>query len=267
MGGPTWIWIHGWGMLPGVWGRPERWAPEVSHRFFSYAGCGTIGEMKRRLLALIREEAEKGERISLIGWSMGGMLALELSMDLAEGTELKEPTESEPKPKLELERLILIGATLRFAGADRSKAWPERIVRRMQAQLRDKPEETLRQFADSIWSESERARWGVGGTPPWPSNGVTDFTPTGLSAGLGYLLEADLTDRWRLLTSESGAGCSGCSRLPETVWLHGTDDPICPFGALEGMRDVVSFPGAGHALFLTERQRFEDTMRRWIGWR
>lgn len=271
---PVWIWIHGWGMSPGVWGNPEDWLPEAQHRLFTYAGCDTIGHMKRRLTEMIRREARP---VRLIGWSMGGMLALEAALD--EWETAAERADPAGKPHAEEEAgiagAVLIGATLRFVGHNRSRAWPERIVRRMRAQLAVQPEETLRRFAEAMLSESERSAASKAGTReagerfPHLSFGAlpdgaeggwsTDFTLAGLDAGLAYLLEADLTGRWRRFLSSGGYG----RYAGRIVWLNGANDPICPIGALGDVpaSGKLVWEGAGHAPMLTQPALFRERMR------
>ncbi|MEF3306570.1 alpha/beta fold hydrolase, partial [Paenibacillus sp. GYB003] len=167
-------------------------------------------------------------------------------------------------------RVVLVGATLRFVGEDRARAWPERVVRRMRAQLAERPAETVRRFAEATLSAEERAD-----RPELPSEWAdrllapTDFSPAGLDAGLGYLLETDLTERWERF-ARSGAERTSDGRAdrsrPDVFWLHGGSDPICPVGAIShpSIRPETTtiFPGAGHAPFLTERGRFAERLRR-----
>lgn len=265
---PVWIWIHGWGMSTGVWGDPGNWMPEAQHRLFTYAGCDTIGEMKRRLTEMIRREARP---VRLIGWSMGGMLALEAALDEWDAAADKPPAQEETG----IAGAVLIGATLRFVGHDRSRAWPERIVRRMRAQLAAQPEETLRRFAEAMLSEPKRPAASKTGTReagerfPHHSFGAlpagaaggwsTDFTLAGLDSGLAYLLETDLTGRWRRFLS-SGGYDRYAGRI---VWLHGENDPICPIGALDEVpaSDKLVWDGAGHAPMLTQPASFRSRMR------
>lgn len=260
----TWIWIHGWGMSPEVWGDPDSWMPGVRHRMFSYANCGSVDHMRERLRLMIREEAVP---VRLIGWSLGGMLALEAALEQWE--ERVAPgdaacAEQTPHP---IAQVLLIGATLRFAGPDRTKSWPERVVRRMQAQLGAQREVTLHRFAESMFSDEEREE-----RPDYPqwlarSRLPTDFTPEGLDAGLQYLLETDLTERW----GRFAAGCLGeegiavrAEYCPDLVWMHGEKDPICPPGAIADIPDrmKILFRGAGHAPFMTEPERYAEAVRR-----
>nr|WP_274381470.1 alpha/beta hydrolase [Paenibacillus mesophilus] len=262
----TWIWIHGWGMSPEVWGGMESRMPEERHRMFSYAKCGSVDQMRERLRLMIREETAP---VRLIGWSLGGMLALEAALEPFECVEPgngrnEADAEYTPHP---IAQVLLIGATLRFAGPDRTKSWPERVVRRMRAQLGVQREETRHRFAESMFSDEERE-----GRPEYPqwiarSRIPTDFSPEGLDAGLQYLLETDLTERWRhfaaVCLEDEGISVRAVKR-PDIVWMHGENDPICPTGAIADIPDrgKILFRGAGHAPFMTEPDRFAEAVRR-----
>lgn len=246
---PTIVWIHGWGMSPDAWGEVPRLLADFHHSYFSYAGCETLEQMRNRLILKLQDEGP----CFVSAWSMGAMLVLELvladwerrGMKAADGAGAANSGDG-----LAIEAMLLIGATLRFVGPDRTRAWPERIVKRMRSQAVLELEATLRAFASSMFSEKERER-GFPGERAW----FTDMTPAGLDAGLAYLLEADLFERW-LRFREYGS--------PPILWLHGEDDPICPIGALGSVPDEhkIVMPGAGHAPFITEPQTIAEHVRR-----
>jgi pimeloyl-[acyl-carrier protein] methyl ester esterase len=215
---------------------------------------------------MIREETAP---VYLIGWSLGGMLALEAALEQWERAAPGSAGnagygEYFPHP---VAHVILIGATLRFAGPDRAKSWPERIVRRMRAQLEARPEETLSKFAESMFSSAEREN-----KPEYPQwmerlRLTTDFSRQGLDAGLQYLLETDLTGRWSRFAAgriENGSLAVLDEQRPDVVWMHGGDDPICPTGAVADIPDraKIMFRGAGHVPFMTEPHHFAEAIRR-----
>jgi pimeloyl-[acyl-carrier protein] methyl ester esterase len=230
---------------------------------FSYADCDSVEQMRERLRRMIREEAAQ---VHLIGWSLGGMLALEAALEQWERSAPGNAGCAEHLPH-PIVRVILIGGTLRFTGPDRTKSWPERIVRRMRAQLEVRPEETLSKFAESMLSAAEREN-----RPEYPQwmerlRLTTDFSRQGLDAGLQYLLETDLTGRWSRFASgrlENGSLAAPDGHRPDVVWLHGEGDPICPSGAVADVPDRAKmvFRGAGHVPFMTEPDLFAEAVRR-----
>ncbi|WP_461479624.1 alpha/beta fold hydrolase [Paenibacillus sp. PvR148] len=243
------LWIHGWGMSPAVW---EQFAREqvtgqgVEHHFFSYTDCHSIAEFHEALDRTLREVQPE----AVIGWSMGGMLAIDRFTVLAEesagamGTTLHS---------LGIRRLIVVGSTLRFVSADRNLGWPRRIVERMLSKLESDPEAVLRQFADSMVSAEEKTAGkeiAVCGT---------DFSMEGLQAGLHYLLESDLAEGWAKTLVPRFTASGG-----RILWIHGREDTICPVGAApgdaKGVRSVL-LEGAGHAPFLTKPETFYEQLR------
>lgn len=250
------VWIHGWGMSPEVWGEPAAELPGCSHRFFSYEGCGTMEEIKRKLAAELQPQRDVATTV--VGWSLGGMLALE---------ELLLPSRSDSC----VESLAIVAGTLRFADKDKSRGWPPRIVERMRSRLRDEPEATLREFRDACFGASERQQPQHGGRAAWLGGIDCDWSREVLDAGLAYLLEADLTELWATCSRERGddevAGHGVGAMTPRLLWLHGAEDAICPPGAVPPMPpgNCVRFPAAGHMPFLTQREQFYDTLRGYIG--
>ncbi|MEQ7051718.1 alpha/beta hydrolase [Paenibacillaceae sp. P-4] len=83
---PKLLWVHGWGMSSSVWRHLAAMLPEFEHRYVSYADASTVAE----LLAAVRrpfEDEPEGEWHA-IGWSMGGMLLLELLTEWREASDI-----------------------------------------------------------------------------------------------------------------------------------------------------------------------------------
>lgn len=239
------LWIHGWGMSPDIWESSVRgqWTGQgIQHHFFSYADCHSIEAFHEALDRMLREVKPE----AVIGWSMGGILAVDRLAKLADEMETALGS-------LGIKRLALVGSTLCFVRADRNQGWPRRIVERMLGKLETDQEHVLRQFADSMVSAEERAE-GKGMTAYEP-----DFSLDGLKAGLRYLIETDVTEAWSktLVPGLTSAG----GRI---LWIHGSGDTICPVGAMpeetEGVRRVV-LEGTGHVPFLTQQAAFYAHLR------
>ncbi|EMI40376.1 biotin biosynthesis protein BioH [Rhodopirellula sp. SWK7] len=126
----------------------------------------------------------------LVGWSLGGMLALEAAEHLAEGS-----------------MLVLIGSTAKFTGGDETPhGVPVAEVRSMSILFRRQPQETLANFLRQS---------------ALPHEPLADVNQTGtdqddcpkLLEGLKYLRDADLRD---------AADRVGVA----TLILHGADDRV-----------------------------------------
>jgi pimeloyl-[acyl-carrier protein] methyl ester esterase len=235
------LWIHGWGMSSQVWGNASVLLPGVKHHFFTYADCDTIESFHT---ALSNKLIRTGPSISwtLIGWSLGGMLAIEQWMRWQ-----KKPA------AYSLRSIIIVSGSLRFVNENRSLGWPERVMERMQKHLKQNPQETLKQFALSMFSESDILTDTIRACIQ-----ETDFTSAGLEAGLTYLrntdLKADWNELYKLLTST------------QLLWLHGAEDPICPFAGVPSLNpnELCVFPHAGHVPFLAAPELFYSRVRSFL---
>ncbi|OFW78581.1 MAG: hypothetical protein A2201_05310 [Alicyclobacillus sp. RIFOXYA1_FULL_53_8] len=261
----TILWIHGWGMSADVWRSAiHTYMPEYRHVFFSYAGCDTAADFHLRLQQILQQGEEPW---ILAGWSMGGMLAIEAAAAAlaehagsdananananADATVDAEATATAAalQPRWQLERLVLIGTTLRFVSEDRSLGWPARIIKRMREQLQKNLQETLQQFRHSMFTAQEQEMSAV---IKQLDQAQTDFSASALAEGLRYLQETDLSGIW-----------PQCARL-RPIWLHGAQDAICPQSAVPASSSAVAthiFSQAGHAPFLTQPDHFFAQLR------
>jgi len=230
---PSICWIHGWAGHARVWARLTAEMPEYQHRFPSFSSVTAHQDFLPTIQAAIPPPP-----VVLVGWSMGGMLAIEAAA--ADG---------------QVAGVVVIGGTSRFVSKDKSLGWAPVVIRRMQKTLKHDPDATLRKFLKSMFSPAEIRDDLV---EPYINNILganlldeSDFTVEGLAAGLDYLLAADVADALERLT------------MP-VMWIHGSDDRISPVGAFEmcrgalGERSNYTFdlvPGGGHAL-IWSRHRY-----------
>jgi pimeloyl-[acyl-carrier protein] methyl ester esterase len=178
----------------------------------------------------------------LVGWSLGGMLALKLIQ----------------RRQLEFSALILLSSTPRFVCGDGWSAGLPAI--QLRAMLRDLTRDfrrTLEQFYQLMFVTGEVdparyrqiARFAVG-----PDRLPT---PAVAAAGLEILAREDLRE---LL---------GAVELP-TLVIHGDDDVIIPVAAGEALRSeivgarLLRIPETGHAPFLTRPDVVLDAMREFL---
>jgi pimeloyl-[acyl-carrier protein] methyl ester esterase len=238
-------WLHGWGMSSRVWGDLPSLSPEAQHSFIDYRACATKDDFRH----VLREHLiGKEDPVALIGWSMGGMLALEEVF----------------RDQRQIEALAVIGSTLKFADEDRSKGWPARALDRMSKQMSHNAALTLRQFAQGMLSKTDCLNQGSTSISidfvDWLS--ATDFTPSGLAAGLSYLIETDLRADWAAWRQEE----AGVNRRLRLLWIHGMEDAICPLGCVPelGAGELVTLEHTGHAPMLTDRMLLKEQLRRFL---
>jgi len=236
-GGPAVLAVHGWSRS-GL-----DLAPLLSrlpgHRTISFDlrghGRSTPGALDLDALAgdlAAVAEAERVEGALLLGWSLGGQVAL-------------AALARHPGLARRVAALALLSSTPCFTLRD---GWrhglPARAVEGLALRVRRRPEEACRRFFDDCFAPGEldepaRLRLGPLRLAPAPD-------PACALAGLEVLAGTDLR-----------AGLPALA-LP-TLVVHGEADPICPPGAgralaaaIPGAR-LLLLPGAGHAALLTRQ--------------
>jgi pimeloyl-[acyl-carrier protein] methyl ester esterase len=165
--------------------------------------------------------------ITLAGFSLGGMLALEYAMSFPE----------------KINKLILISSAARMMTDEGYNGADPRAIQAMQLRLNRKPEKVLTDFAEMcIMPEYDVdfnalfARMGVG------------IEKNMLMAGLQYLLDFDIRKN------------IGKVYAPTRI-IHGRDDKIVPVSCAEFMAESIEgstldiLPGKGHALAYTSAER------------
>ncbi len=220
--------IHGWNSGPAVWDRLG-FAETVRPSF------STVSSVDGFFHAVQR--AMPSDPTVLMGWSMGGMLALETAL---------------ARPKV-VSAMILIGTSPTFVSTNRLLGLPARAVRRMKMALSKHPYETLSNFRKTMFSENEpRASAEFEDTFGAPH--TIDFSSKGLSLGIDYLARFDVS------TALDDVSCP-------TLWIHGAEDVICPVGCLDSVpndHEIVIVPDAGHAPHWSRPEIVHDVIREFL---
>ena len=115
------LWLHGWGTSPAVWQPMLGQLPPAPDFSAVRTPAG--------LVAAVVEQGCRDRVETLVGWSLGGMLALAAAPQLPE-----------------LKRCILIGTAPSFVRRDDLDGWPPGILKRMQRAFQADPEAVRREF-------------------------------------------------------------------------------------------------------------------------
>ncbi len=201
-------------------GRPECGASEPGAAPLSCYAAG--------LRAFIREQ---GGAATVVGWSLGGMAALELAARCPENVE----------------RLALIASTPKFcSAADWTCGVPPPNIRAMRLGLQRNPDVVLADFyrlVNAPFAESAAE------LPDQALAGCDE-----MMAGLDYLLRMDLRP------------CLARIRIPVLI-AHGREDRVIPWQAADYAHCVLSgsrlclYDGVGHDLPLREPAKLAQDLR------
>jgi pimeloyl-[acyl-carrier protein] methyl ester esterase len=180
--------IPGWGMTPTMFDPLLEHLPCNMPAFFNWSRMTAVGTTEPR------NELLQMENSIFIGWSLGGMLAMEAIL------------QGKFRPK----GLILLNSSGTFLARGKVPGASPRLLRAMMLKLKKTPEEVLGDFADLCCSDtpSEEFRRVL-------IQQAATFSTESLVQGLAYLREFDLLDQ-----------------LPEldvpTLVLHGRSDAVIP---------------------------------------
>jgi pimeloyl-[acyl-carrier protein] methyl ester esterase len=228
----TLVFLHGWGTTGNIW---RRQAEAFSGRGMTVL-TPTFPAWEAAWLADFLHELPQAETV-LVGWSLGGMLLLE-----ALSQESFIPG-----------GLVLVATPVSFCQRpDHPFGQPQVVVRALRRTVRKDPRRGLADFAGRCLSQEERN---------FQEEILQVFQPqengANLAAGLDYLLNTDLG--FKLSGIPAGA-----------LIIQGDQDNIVPLEKAENLRhylkdaQLITFPGAGHAPFLTQVESFNEVLRKFL---
>jgi len=241
--GPPLVLLHGWAMHAGIWGPL---VPRLARRHRVYAvdlpGHGRSAELPRFTLDAVVETlaarfADTAQPVSLLGWSLGGQLAIRWAL-------------SEPQ---RVGRVALVCTTPRFvAAADWPHAMDGPTLRRFNDELTIAYRLTLKRFLALQVHASEHGRAALA-TLHDQLFARGEPSRAGLRIGLEVLSSVDLRDR---------VGAIGAP----TLVIAGERDALTPPAAAAWLADampsarLVRLAGAAHAPFLSHPDAFRGAL-------
>lgn len=213
--------IHGWATTSAIW--PDWLLTSKTHSYQSPT-FPDYSHLEREFLTFYQEQ---NKPVTMIGWSLGGMLTLELAA-------------SHPD---KIRKIILISSTPRFTLHENYKAGLDpMIIKSLARKLTRSKLQTQADFYRLMFSTNESSWTEAFSLQIAPF--FFDIDLTTLQEGLRYLLEKDLRN---LLSSIQ----------PSCHIIHGTKDTICPPEAAQYMANALPnstltlVPSAGHIPFYT----------------
>ncbi|ADJ27931.1 pimeloyl-ACP methyl ester esterase BioH [Nitrosococcus watsonii] len=243
--GPELVMLHGWGFHSGVWAPlVERLSACFRLTLVDLPGHGHSPPLPhgRRLAAVAEAVIQAApSQASWLGWSLGGLVALQAAINFPRGVN----------------KLVLVASTPCFvAAADWPYGVTSKVFMDFSASLQHDPAETLKRF---VWLQTRGAERAKGVAQVRLAHFNASYRPCtqGLEDGLALLQESDL--RVELET----IACP-------TLAIMGQRDPLVPpnvgawLSAHLPQGQVCMIPGAGHAPFLSHGQVFQDTVSHFL---
>ena len=257
-------WICGWGTTNQVW-KPciERWQ-DATHVMLPMATwfdrATNLDEVLLLAEAGIRNLAadavSEGQRWRIVGWSLGGIVALGvwslwMKSQLQASLDRSQCLSQEEMDAFQ--GIDLIGSSLCFVADPPHKGWSPRVIELMKNGLVSNPQElnrVLQRFREQVGLQENQL--------PNVGSVIEAWSLNGLLLGLDALKTWDFRENVLRFTDSDLVDQSKCSEqkglnwLRRLRWLHGDRDRTCPVAAVPNDRWIETeiVAGLGHALFL-----------------
>jgi pimeloyl-ACP methyl ester esterase len=229
--------IHGWGIGKAVW-QPlsEALAPYCELHLVDLPGYGSAPPSPASFEHTAHEMVDAlPEGVTLCGWSLGGMLALQAALLAPQ----------------RIDGLILIGSSPSFTQrADWLHAQPPTLLDAFTAAVSENPETTLLRFIALLNQGDAKPRAAIRALNDALS---ADHYPdtASLIQGLNWLRDVDLREQLDSIASIA----------TPALLIHGDKDPLMPLAAAQWLHDALPnsqleiVPGAAHAPFINAPER------------
>lgn len=227
---PYLIMLPGWSMKNFVWNKINEFlSKDFELIFIEWANVHSLDEFKERVIKII--EQKQISTFSLLGWSLGSLVAQDIASDNL----------------WNIKHLILIGGTSSFVQHKEDRyniGWNKIIVERMKSQLYKKPQETLSNFYEAMFSKEEKQKGYDKQFLQMVEYNIENQSLDSLTLGLDYLIQKDLRTKLSDIN------------IPLLI-IHGEEDSICPLDAAIYIKSMINHSNikiinhGGHIPFFT----------------
>ena len=234
------VFLHGWGLSGEIWSQTLAQLPGAARDLPGYGATPVVGPYSAESLADALAQ-EISAPANLVGWSMGGMVALALAA--------RHPDK--------VARLVLVGSSPAFAArADWPHGMAPEVLGEFARALAEDYRTTLLRFL-SLQARGGDAARAVIGQLRARMQAQAEPDPEVLAAGLELLRTVDLRDQ------------VGRVRCPSLV-VHGGYDMLCAPAAGAWLADhlpdarLALHQRAAHAPFLSHPDWFAATVKEFL---
>lgn len=207
--------LPGWGMNgieDTIWKNFTNYLLQDYHLLsLDWSNVHSLNDFKKCIIKIIKQKQIFS--FSLLGWSLGALVALDLASDST----------------FDIEHLILIGSTSSFIAhkEEYSIGWDKRILEKMKFLLFKQPKKTLYNFYNAMFSTRENQMDYHNLFLQLKADALNNYSIDSLTLGLDYLIHKDLRNKLSSIT------------VP-TLLIHGEEDTICPLKAAIYIKNRIS---------------------------
>ena len=223
---PTLLFIPGWGINKSIW----KHQIEYFNQNYRVTTISLEGSCMRahteHLLGIIK----KLKNINLVGWSMGGMIAINFAFQYPEYVK----------------KLVLVSTPAKFvASEDYDEGISHIVMQSFINKFRKSPVRMLSNFASLILKNADFKKEDLNLIKQ--SSNISNKDKT--LQNLLLLRDCDLRDKLHSI------------KVP-TLLIHGKGDMICPYACTDYMHSKIknsvlhTFESAGHVPFVTKHEEF-----------
>lgn len=231
MSQPTLLFIHGWATNAQIW---QYCYGNSNIHYYDAPHFPDFIHLSKVLNSTVKQFSSP---LTIVGWSLGGMLALQLAA-------------SQPE---KIKKLVLVSSTPRFTSCHTySAGLSPALVKRLAKKIYQDKWQTQLDFYRLMFASSEYHFMEQFNAALAPL--MADIPADTLASGLNYLLHTDLRDILAQIM------------IPCDI-IHGTEDEICPLSAARYLASHLPkgnlhlLDGAGHIPFFTRAQEFQALLK------
>ncbi|MDQ6967364.1 MAG: alpha/beta fold hydrolase [Mariprofundaceae bacterium] len=234
---PPLIFMHGWGQSKQIWHQQQSQFPTA--KFLNLPGHGGEPDSIDWLTTLAKQLPENP--CILVGWSLGGMLAMQLALAYPE----------------RIKALALVSSTPCFS---QKEGWAhgctDEVLQGFKQGIKHQAAKTMSRFFALMFHCEAMERRQFNSIARAAVDRDQPSSAQGMQEGLRLLTDLDLR--------------TDISKITQPTWIaHGENDAIIPVQASEFLAKHIShstlhrFSSCGHAPFLTQAETFHRLLESW----